>query len=87
MFSIRKFASTATMPIAYLAAGPVVDNFLSRFTEVGESGVVAAVVGTGDGRGAAAGMVIIGLITIAATVWGWLVPALRRIEIDLPDVA
>ncbi len=87
VFSIRKFASTATMPIAYLAAGPVVDNFLSRFTEVGESGVVAAVVGTGDGRGAAAGMVLIGLITIAATVWGWLVPALRRIEIDLPDVA
>ncbi len=87
VFSIRKLASTATMPVAYLAAGPIVDNFLNRFTEVGDSGVLAILVGTGEGRGAAAGMVLIGLLTIAATVWGWLVPALRRIETDLPDVA
>lgn len=87
VFSLRRFASAATMPISYLLAGPLVDRVLDPAVEPGDGGLLAAVVGTGAGRGAAAGVLLLGLVALASTVWGWSVPALRRIETDLPDVA
>jgi MFS family permease len=87
VFSIRRFVSAATMPVSYLLAGPLVDNVLNPLVESGRTGLFPTIVGTGEGRGAAAGIVIIAVVGLTSTLWGWAVRPLREIETDLPDVA
>lgn len=87
VFSIRRFVSAVTMPVSYVLAGPFVDALLNPLVEPGDTGLFPSLVGTGEGRGAAAGIVIIAIVGMVTTISGWSVPALRNIESELPDVA
>lgn len=86
----RVFAALTQMamvllPIAYLIVGPLADNVFEP--AVGQPGWerVAPLVGDGPGAGIGLMLLICGLGNAFLTLLVYLVPAIRRIEADLPD--
>jgi MFS family permease len=87
VFAFTGMAVSAAMPVAYLVAGPLADNFLEPWFAVG--GPLAASlgqwIGVGPGRGVAAAFVGSGVLLIAVSVAGYLHPRVRGLEDELPD--
>ncbi|MBZ0303403.1 MAG: MFS transporter [Anaerolineae bacterium] len=86
----RVFAATGQvamlmMPIAFLLVGPLADQVFEP--AVGQAGwsSVAPLVGSGAGAGMGLLLLICGLGTALLTALVYAVPAVRRIEADLPD--
>ncbi len=74
-------------PIAYLAAGPLADGIFEPLLVEGGAWAdsVGQIVGVGVGRGSALLIILAGAgVTISAAV-AWLIPAVRNIEVDIPD--
>jgi hypothetical protein len=86
----RVFAALTQMamvllPIAYLIVGPLADNVFEP--AVGQPGWerVAPLVGDGPGAGIGLMLLICGFGNAFLTLLVYLIPAIRRIEADLPD--
>ena len=86
----RVFAALTQMamvllPIAYLIVGPLADNVFE--VAVGQSGWerFAPLVGDGPGAGIGLMLLICGFGNAFLTFLVYLIPAIRRIEADLPD--
>jgi MFS family permease len=77
--------SMVLLPIAYLVVGPLADNGFEP--AVGQPGWerVAPLVGDGVGAGIGLMLLICGFGTAFLTFLVYLIPAIRRIEADLPD--
>jgi len=78
---------TLMTPLAYLAIGPLADRVFepARLTQGWRS--VGWLVGFGPGAGMGLMLVVAGALILGLTLAAWAVPAIRRLEADLPDHA
>lgn len=87
VFASRWMLEGTAMALGYLAAGPLADQLLEPVMQPGGAlaGVFGGLVGTGPGAGMA--LIFIGTATCGALISlsGYLIPALRHVETDLPD--
>lgn len=87
VFSTRRFIAMMIAPIGYMLAGPLADRVLEP--GMAQSGqltpVFESLVGSGTGAGMALLFVFGGLLIVATTVVGALIPAIRNVERILPD--
>ena len=85
VFATRRMIAQFTSPIAYLIAGPLADRVFKPVF-AGEFGdQFSWLLGHSVGRGYAAMFVIFGLATSAFGFAGWLRPAARNVERNIPD--
>ncbi len=87
VFSTRRMIGSIASPIAYLVAGPLADGIFEPLLVEGGAWAdsVGQIVGVGVGRGSALLIILAGAgVTITAAV-AWLIPAVRNIEVDIPD--
>jgi hypothetical protein len=89
VFSLRRMIGQAISPIAILLAGPLADDVFEPALAPGGSlaNSVGAVIGTGPGRGIGTLYIVAGLLIAVLAVIGWLLPHVRNIETELPDLA
>lgn len=85
VFSIRQLSATAAAPIAFLASGALADRVFEPLME-SASGSLAAIVGSGPGRGIGLMFVIAGLVVIGIVAVAWNLPRIRRLELEVPDL-
>ncbi len=98
VFGFRAFIVGITSPIALLVAGPLADQvFEPMMAEnsmasdaLGLSNTLAAwlvpIFGSGQGRGVAVMISLLGCMSLIAVVIAWLTPSIRRIDLDLPNL-
>lgn len=88
VFAARRMIAWSSLPLAYLAAGPLADRIFEPLLDEGGAlaNSVGQIIGTGQGRGIGLLYMILGIISLLATVVGFLYPRLRQIEIELPDI-
>ena len=85
----RSMISMSLMPVASLTAGPLADRVFGPALQAGgglASGSLGRLLGTGPGRGPGLMFVMAGILLVLATLAAWLMPNVRRIEENLPDV-
>ena len=89
VFSLRRMIGQAISPLAILLAGPLADNVFepALATDGSLSGSVGTLIGTGAGRGIGFLYIIAGAAIVLLAVAGWLLPRVRNIETELPDLA
>lgn len=87
VFSARRLTELLGAPLAVLCVGPLADRFFEPGLQPGGNLVplLGGLFGTGPGAGLAALLAIGGLVGGLATIYGYLTPAVRNIETDLPD--
>jgi MFS transporter, DHA3 family, macrolide efflux protein len=87
VFAVRRMIAWSTLPLAYITAGPLVDNvFKPLMLEGGAlAGSLGPIFGVGPSRGTGLLISLIGLMTILVTASGYLHPRIRQIEDELPD--
>lgn len=88
VFAVRRMISWSSLPLAYLAAGPLADRVFEPLLDEGGAlaNSVGQIIGTGQGRGIGLLYMILGIISILATGVGFLYPRLRQVEMELPDI-
>lgn len=89
VFATRRLIAQFSLLPAMALAGPLVDGWLAPAMEEGGSltAVAGPLLGTGPGAGSALLVVATGTLALLVTSAGWLMPAVRRVEDDLPDHA
>jgi MFS transporter, DHA3 family, macrolide efflux protein len=87
VFAARRMIAWSSMPCAYLIAGPLADHIFEPLLAV--NGPLAAgigsIIGVGPGRGIGLLFIVMGILTLLATVGAYLYPRLRLLEDELPD--
>jgi predicted MFS family arabinose efflux permease len=87
VFSVRGMLQLMSMPVGYLLAGPLADHLFEPAMAAGGSwaGLFGWLVGTGPGAGIALMFFCTSLLGMAMSLSGYLFPAVRNIEGELPD--
>ena len=87
VFAVRQFIAQITMPLVMLMAGPLADRvFEPAMMQKGPlTSTLQAWVGTGEGAGMALMFVLFGIMGTLVGLTGYLVPSVRRVELELPD--
>jgi DHA3 family macrolide efflux protein-like MFS transporter len=87
VFSVRRMIAWSTMPLAYLAAGPLADNVFNPLLVEGGAlaDTVGKLIGVGPGRGTGFMFIVIGAVTILVAGAGYLNSHVRNLEDELPD--
>lgn len=87
VFAVRRMIAWASLPLAYLAAGPLADRvFEPLLTEGGLlASSVGQIIGVGVGRGVGLLFIILGFVILLATLVAYLYPRLRQVEAEIPD--
>lgn len=87
VFAVRRMIAWASLPLAYLVAGPLADRVFEPL--LAEGGLLAdglgQIIGVGVGRGIGLLYIILGLMILLATLVAYLYPRLRQVETELPD--
>lgn len=87
VFAVRRMIAWSSLPLAYLISGPLADRVFEPL--LAEGGLLAnsvgQVIGVGTGRGIGFLFMVLGAITLLATVASYLYPPLRKVEAELPD--
>ena len=87
VFAVRRAIAWSSQIIAPLLAAPLVDYFFKP--AMAEGGLLAPILGPVVGVGANHGVSILisllGFLSIAVAVVALFIPAIRRVELDLPD--
>lgn len=88
IFSVRRMLAQITIPVAYLSAGPLADGVFEPLLAVGGglADSVGSLIGTGPGRGIGFMFVLMGAGTLVLAVVAAAVPAIRNLEVELPDM-
>jgi DHA3 family macrolide efflux protein-like MFS transporter len=88
VFAITHMIAGSMAPISYLLAGPLVDQIFAPLMKAG--GPLAAslgpIFGIGEGRGIALLMAVLGVALVLTTAVAFLLPRVRHIEDELPDM-
>jgi len=88
VFAVWTMILKASLPLAYLVAGPLADNVFKPL--LGEGGPLAGSIGTlmgvGPGRGIGLLYIATGVLVVLTTAIVYLHPRFRLIEDELPDV-
>jgi Major Facilitator Superfamily len=87
VFAVWTMILRASLPLAYLAAGPLADRVFKPLLAVGGplSGSIGAFIGVGPGRGIGLLYIAIGVGVVLTTTLSYLHPRFRLIEDELPD--
>ena len=87
VFSLTYMVAGSTVPLAFLAAGPLADNVFQPLLDADGplAGSVGQIIGTGPGRGIGLLFVLLGIINMLVTVGAYLNPRIRLVEDELPD--
>lgn len=87
VFAMRRMIATATVPLAFLFAGPLSDKVFEPL--LAQRGALAnnvgAMIGVGRGRGIAFFVMLLGLAMLVQAVWSLFLPKLMNLESDVPD--
>jgi MFS family permease len=87
IFALRGAVTGASLPLAYLVAGPLADYVFEPLMvpdgPLAES--VGQLIGVGPGRGIGLMFMVMGALTMIVTVVAYLYPRLRLVEDELPD--
>jgi DHA3 family macrolide efflux protein-like MFS transporter len=88
VFAVRRMIAWSSLPLAYLAAGPLADRVFEPLLAEGGSlaSSVGRIIGTGEGRGIGLLYILLGFVSLSATVVAFLHLRLRQVERELPDV-
>ena len=89
VFSLRRMIGQAISPLAILLAGPLADRVFEPALSAGGvlTDSVGKLIGTGPGRGIGLLYILAGMFIALLAGLGWLLPHVRNIETDLPDLA
>ncbi len=87
IFATRQVLVGAMLPLALLLAGPLSDDVFEPAMRPGGAlaSTVGALVGTGEGRGVAVILSLMGAVTLAVTLWARLNRHVHEVETELPD--
>jgi len=87
VFGTRQLLEQLTVPLSYLAAGPLADRVFEPLLAPGGrlAGSIGRVLGVGPGRGIGLQLVTMGLLLVAATLCSLSSSRLRSLEEDIPD--
>lgn len=87
VFATVRFIAGWTVPFSYIIAGVLADRVFTPLLEVDGplAGSVGKIIGIGPGRGIGLLLVVVGVVTVLATLRGYFYPRLRFIEAELPD--
>jgi len=87
VFAIRRMVAWSSAPLAYIAAGPLVDNLFEPLLAIEGplANSIGQIIGTGAGRGNGLLLIILGLFVMMVTVGAFIYPRLRLLEDELPD--
>jgi MFS family permease len=87
VFGTRQLLEQITVPLSYLAAGPLADRVFEPLLSPGGrlAGSVGRFLGTGPGRGIGLQFVTMGLLLIIATLCSLSSSKLRSVEEEIPD--
>ncbi len=87
VFAVQNMVGEALRPLGYLLAGPLADRLFEPVMLSGGSlaPLFGGLLGTGPGAGMALMFLFTGVTGTLLHLGGYLVPALRHVEADLPD--
>jgi len=85
--AVRRVVLMSLMPVAVLVAGPLAERVFEPLMMPGGAlaASAGAVLGVGKGRGVALMFILLGALVVLTAAGGWLVPAIRHVERDIPD--
>ena len=88
VFAISGVIAGITAPLADVVAGPLADNVFEPWMAVHGplAGSVGKLIGVGPGRGIALIFITFGFLSLLTAVVGYLIPRIRKIDIELPDM-
>lgn len=88
VFALNGSIATASLPLAYIIAGPLADYVFEPLMEVDGflASSIGKVIGVGEGRGISLMFILLGLSLIILTIAAYQYPSLRKVEDDLPDI-
>lgn len=88
VFTISGMVAMSSLPLGYLAAGPLADKLFEPLMRSDSSlaSAVGPLIGTGPGRGIGLLFVLTGLLTIVVVAVSYLYPRIRLVEDELPDM-
>jgi len=87
VFAFRRTIAWSAGLVSPLLAAPLVDYIFKPAMMAGGSLApwLGPIFGVGAGRGVGVLISLVGLLSLAVPVIAWLIPAIRRVELDLPD--
>jgi hypothetical protein len=87
VFALMGAIAGSSLPLAYLIAGPLADRVFEPLLAPGGLlvGSIGQLIGVGRGRGIGLMFIVIGALTMLATVVAYQYPRLRLLESELPD--
>lgn len=87
VFSVRDMMTRSTAPVGYLLGGILADHVMEPALAAGGplAPTLGRLVGTGPGAGMALMFLLSATIAIALCLGAYLVPAVRRVDHELPD--
>jgi DHA3 family macrolide efflux protein-like MFS transporter len=87
VFATKQMVAMLSVPVAYAGAGPLADRVFDSLLMPGAplAATLGPVFGTGPGRGIGLLLAVLGLALTALAASGYAVPAIRRVDEDLPD--
>ncbi len=90
VFAARSVIAMAAMPLAYVTAGPLVDQLFNPLLVPG--GALAGtflgrLIGVGSDRGIGLMFLVVGVLCFLGVISGYLNPHVRNVEEELPDAA
>ncbi len=88
VFAVRRMIAWSVMPLAYVMAGPLADHVFNPLLVEGGAladSLIGSILGVGAGRGIGLLIAVIGLLSIAVSLSGYLYPRTRLVEDELPD--
>nr|WP_272819420.1 MFS transporter [Scytonema hofmannii] len=87
VFALSKMIAGTTLPLAYLVAGPLADKVFEPLMTINGplASSIGQIIGVGKGRGIALLFIVLGVLTMLATVAAYQYPRLRWVEDELPD--
>jgi MFS family permease len=87
VLAVQNMLQQVTLPFGYLVAGPLADHFFEPAMQSGGSltPIFGGLVGTGPGAGMGLMFLCTCVMGTAVCLGGYLSPALRNVERDLPD--
>jgi len=86
VFAVRRMIAQATLPVAFLIAGPLADWVFQPLLRRGTlAGPLSRIVGAGNGRGIGLLYVLLGVLALGAGLLAWRSARVRSLEDDLDD--
>lgn len=87
VFAIRAMIATASLPLAYLCAGPLADRVFEPLMAVGSplASRLGPWIGAGAGRGIGLLFIVMGTLSLLVAAFGFLSPRIRYVDDDIPD--